>query len=292
LRAQMSEQNTELLNKLLVNGIQEAKKVYIQHATLTEAVAQNTLNEIDEKAKHTATKVFEMTAVAEDEPSYPLYVKQFHEEIKSLSQQLRVENEKLAEKAMSETVKSQLAKIRTEMNNIQLPTSETAINNAIEASRTFASQHFTEAHRHLSYLTVYTTSYQALLTEIEKLGTELHQRNVKRLKEVCDDVLAKVYRRLEKEADSFWFGFSFRWHAERVCDEHLASRIAEKSLRKKVTTDFIEQELNHLVARITSWQSWLLYSILVVILFGILGTISSWIRSDVFGNVTPQKHTT
>jgi hypothetical protein len=74
----MSEQNTELLNKLLVNGIQEAKKVYIQHATLTEAVAQNTLNEIDEKAKHTATKVFEMTAVAEDEPSYPLYVKQFH----------------------------------------------------------------------------------------------------------------------------------------------------------------------------------------------------------------------
>jgi hypothetical protein len=48
----MSEQNTELLNKLLVNGIQEAKKVYIQHATLTEAVAQNTLNEIDEKAKH------------------------------------------------------------------------------------------------------------------------------------------------------------------------------------------------------------------------------------------------
>jgi hypothetical protein len=66
---------------------------------------------------------------------------------------------------MSENIQSILTKIKTELKKIQLPTSETAINNAVEASRTFAAQQFTETFRHLNYLTSYTTSYQALLVQ-------------------------------------------------------------------------------------------------------------------------------
>jgi hypothetical protein len=240
------------------------------------------------------------------------------EELKSLSQQLRVKNEKLAEEAMNENIQSILAKVKTELKKIQLPTSETAINNAVEASRTFAIQQFTETFRHLNYLTAYTTSYQSLLVhsiilsfgvetvcfltkrfvveivkkEIETIGSELQEENIKQLKEVCDVELIKVQRLLEKEADNFWFGFSFRWYAQRICDERLASRIPEKSLRVKVIDHFIEQELGYLMSRITSWQNWLLYSFCVIILFAVLGTISSRFRPGVIRQLTLHKDTT
>jgi hypothetical protein len=67
-----------LLNELLVSGIQEAKRAFTQQATLTQPVDQHTLNEIDAKATKVATEAFEVTRAAEEEQSYQLYVKQFH----------------------------------------------------------------------------------------------------------------------------------------------------------------------------------------------------------------------
>jgi hypothetical protein len=128
--------------------------------------------------------------------------------------------------------------------------------------------------------------------EIGTIGTELQKENIKQLKEVCDAELFKIQRTLEKEADNFWFGFSFRWYAQRVCDEQLVSRIPEKSLRIKVIDHFIQQELDYLMTRITSWQNWLLYSICIIILFAILGTISSRFRSGVGRQFTLHKDTT
>jgi hypothetical protein len=61
-----------------VSGVQEAKRTFTQQATLTQAVDQNTLNEIDARATQAATEAFEVTRIAEEEPSYQLYVKQFH----------------------------------------------------------------------------------------------------------------------------------------------------------------------------------------------------------------------